>query len=178
MRNKIIFLIVAVLLLSPWPVAYAYDTGTTPEKTAHITAAPPAARPTWSTFRNAIGGVKTPGDLFYIDAADNPADLVATLYLTNTNELTQRFRYMTLQVGIYSRRGDEPWQKITQPDGEPLADLYLTMLNGQVTFTLPGYNQHKITIDGGCFYTQGGNGGDDLSPKFYLDVTPQTRDTN
>ena len=37
-------------------------------------------------------------------------------------------------------------------NGEPLADTYITMLNGKVNFTLPGYAKYKITIDKGCFY--------------------------
>ncbi|GAI70735.1 unnamed protein product, partial [marine sediment metagenome] len=91
MRNKWIkrfFPLIVLLLLAPWPVAYAHDIsdGVIGEETVQIEVAETSAQPTWTAFGKAISGV-TPGDLFYIDATDNPADIVVTLYITNAQEL-------------------------------------------------------------------------------------------
>ena len=167
MKRKLIFFLLATFLLTPWPVAYAYDNGIS-EAPIQIEAAAPAAAPQWQAFGNAIGGV-TPGELFYVDTGDCIADMPFTLYMTNTNELIQQYRYVTLNVGIYVQTGTDQWEKATTGNGTLLPDTYITMLNGKVSFTLPGYARYKVTIDKGCFYFYGiNNGGGAISPKFYL----------
>ena len=165
MRRNLIFIFMAVLLLSPWPVAYAYDNALAgPERMqVDVRAAEASAAPTWSVFGRAIGGVSTPGDLFYISSADSGADIQATLHLTNAEELIHYYRYLILNVGVYAQDSEGQWEKTT--------DTYLTMRNGMVSFTLPGYAQYKMTIDSGSFYAYsiGANEGS-ASPKFYLSV--------
>jgi hypothetical protein len=168
MKRKLIFLLLTALLLTPWPVAYAHDAAAG-QNPIQIEAAEATAAPHWNAFAKAIGGV-SPGDLFYIDTGDITTDMLVTLYITNTDELVQYYRYLTLNVGVYVQTGTDQWQKATAGNGELLTDIYLTMLNGRVSFTLPGYAKYKITIDKGCFYCYGSTDGSTTSPTFYLTV--------
>lgn len=173
MKKNLIFIFMAILLLAPWPVAYAYDNALAgPEQMpVEIRVAEASAAPSWSVFGRAIGGVTTPGDLFYVGNTDNAADILVTLYLTNSEDLIHYYRYLILNVGIYVQNSDGQWERATAGNGELIPDTYLTMHNGRVSFTLPGYAQYKITIDSGCFYTFGvGADGGSASPKFYLSV--------
>jgi len=175
MRNKWfkrLFPVLALLLLTPWPVAYAhdFDNQMAGQDTAQIAVAEDSESPTWTAFGKALGGV-TPGDLFYLDATDNPAGIVATLYITNTQELIGCYRNLILKVGIYTETDNGEWEKASLGNGEPVPDTFITMHNGQVSFTLPGLARYKITIDSGSFYctttdTKKGS----LSPQFYLEV--------
>ncbi len=167
MRKKLIFPILAILLLTPWPVAYAYDNGMSRSESIQIKTAEPSATPIWKAFGGAIGGVATPADLFYIDATNNPADTSFTLYLTNAEELIHSYRYLTLKVGIYIETAADQWKKAVQGNGQEIPDTYLTMHNGGVNFMLPGYARYKVAIDGGCFYGLKTEG-DSISPTFYL----------
>ncbi len=175
MRNKWIkrfFPLFALLLLAPWPVAYAYtfDGGTTGQDGVQIAVAEAPVQPTWTAFGKAIGGV-TPGDLFYIDATDNPADIVVTLYITNAQELIGCYRNLILKVGVYTESDTGEWEKASMGNGEVVADTFITMQNGQVSFTLPGLAKHKIAIDSGSFYCATTNTDKgSLSPQFYLEV--------
>ena len=169
MRKKFIFPLLALFLLTPWPVAYAYDNALAAQQPIQIEAAETSAAPSWNAFGRAIGGVTTPGDLFYIDTINNPADTSVTLYLTNTEELSHYYRYLTLNVGVYVQTGADQWEKATTGNGELIPDTYITMQNGAVSFTLPGYAEYKITIDSGCFYCfRNASDGSSISPKFYL----------
>ena len=168
MKNKWIrrfFPIIVLLLLAPWPVAYAHDVsdGVLGEETVRMEAAEVSTQPTWTAFGKAIGGV-TPGDLFYIDATDNPADIQATLYITNAQELIGCYRNLILEVGVYAESDTGEWEKAS-------TDIFITMRNGQVSFTLQGYAEYKVTIDGGSFYcTTANTDSGSLSPQFYLEV--------
>ena len=168
MRNKWIkrfFPIIVLLLLAPWPVAYAHDVsdGVVGEETVRIEVAEESVKPTWTAFGKAIGGV-TPGELFYIDAADNAADIQATLYITNAQELIGCYKHLILKVGVYAESNSGEWEIVP-------TDTFITMRNGQVNFTLPGLAKYKITIDSGSFYCTGtSTDGSSLSPQFYLEV--------
>ena len=169
MRNKLFFSILAILLLTPWPVAYAYDNTAAGAEPIQIEAAEPSATPGWSVFGKAIGGVSTPGDLFYVDTTSSPADILVTLYLTNAEELIRHYRYMILNVGVYVQTGEDQWEKAARGNAELASDIYITMQNGKVSFPLPGYSRHKITIDSGSFYSYNlVDDGNSASPKFYL----------
>ena len=162
--------LLALLLLIPWPIAYANDNGAAAQGTVRIRGAEPSAAPSATTFAGNIGGI-TPGDLFYIDASDHSADIVVTLYLTNTQELIYCYRYMTLRVGAYVWSSTNQWQKAARSDGELVPDNFITLRNGQVSFTLPGYADYKVTIDSGCYYCFATNvDGGSVSPQFYLTV--------
>ena len=175
MRNKWIkrfFPIFALLLLAPWPVAYAhtYNDDMVGQDAVWIEVAEASAQPTWTAFGKAIGGV-TPGDLFYIDATDNPADIVVTLYITNTQELSHSYRYLILKVGIHAESNTSEWNKASMGNGESIPETFITMRNGQVSFTLAGLAKYKVTIDSGSFYcTTTNTDGGSLSPQFYMEV--------
>ena len=175
MRNKWIkrtFPFVALLLLLPWPVAYAFDTDAMASQDAvRIEIAEDSAKPTWTAFGRSIGGVSTPGDIFHIDANNNTADIKVTLYITNAQELIDCYRYLILNVGVYVE-SDGEWEIATGSNGELISDTFITMHNGQVSFILPGYARYKLAIDSGAFYCTNANANDggSLSPQFHLEV--------
>ncbi len=175
MRNrfaKLIFPLLAVLLLAPWPVAYAYSyEGELGGKgKIRIEAAEPSAAPSAVAFGRAVGSV-TAGDLFYIDATDSIADITVTLHLTNVDELTHSYRYFILEVGVYGESDAGEWVRASGYGGEPLPETFINMRNGNVSFSLYGYARYKITVDGGSFYCLTANvDGGSLSPRFYLTV--------
>ena len=170
MRKHLLFAILALALLTPWPVAYAYENNLAGASVMRVdvTAAPDAAAPRCNVYGKAIGSV-TPGDLFYVDAADSSADSIITLLITNADELSRCYRYLTLRVGVYIQTGDNQWQKLTDSDG--IAETYITLKNGSAGFTIQGCARYKVTIDGGCFYCLSANTeGGSISPDFYLTV--------
>ena len=170
---KKIFPLLAVLLLAPWPVAYAqsYNGDIAGQDAVRIEVAEASVTPTWTVFGRAIGGVSTPGDLFYIDATNNAADIQLTLYITNAQELIQCYRYLILRVGIYIESNAGEWERASKGNGGPIPDIFITMRNGQVNFTLPGLAKYKVTIDSGSFYCNNANvDRDSFSPQFYLEV--------
>jgi hypothetical protein len=168
MKRKLLFPVIAALLLAPWPVAYAYDKAMAVNIPVTIEAADPSTAPKINAFGNAIGGV-TPGDLFYIDTADSTGDMLFTLYITNTDELVHYYRYITLNIGIYVQADIDQWEKVNTGDGEIPPETYITMQSGTLSFTLPGYAKYKITIEKGCFYSYGADSNKSIPvPKFYL----------
>jgi hypothetical protein len=173
MRKKYLarlFPVLALLLLTPWPIAYAHDNtnGEADRDMVEITVAGISEAPNIKVFGRATGGVE-PGDLFYIDSADSPIDAQVTLYITNTGELSQSFSYMILEVGIYVLNSTGEWESLYAGTDKPAAESFITMREPAVSFTLPGCARYKMTIDGGSYYcNNAGNG--DLSPRFYLSV--------
>ena len=170
---KKIFPLLAALLLTPWPVAYAqsYGGNITGQDAVQIEVAEVSVSPSWTVFGKAIGGVSTPGDLFYIDATNNAADVQVNLYITNAEKLIHCYRYLILKVGGYAESSANQWEKASTANGEPIPDTFITLLDSQVSFTLPGYAKYKVTIDSGSFYCVNPNvDGDSLSPQFYLTV--------
>jgi len=173
MRNKWIkwlFPIFALLLLLPWPVAFAASINDEAgEDTVQIEIAEDSAKPSYKVLGKAIGGVGS-GDLFYIDAASNAADILTTVYITNAEELIGHYTFVILKVGVYVKNNGE-WEKASGSNGELIPDTVLSMRNGQVSFLLPGYAKYKITIDSGCFYCHNANADDGgISPQLYLEV--------
>ena len=159
---KLIFPLLCVLLLTPWPIAYAYDTVNAAEPPVQVTVA--ETTPGITAFGKAIGSVK-PGDLFYVDASNSAADIDVNLYQTNASELIHHYRYMIFNIGIYTRNSVGDWEKAALPE------TYLTLRNGGVSFTLPGYAQYRISVEGGSFYCLTADKTDgDVSPRFYLEV--------
>jgi len=171
MKRKLLFPLIAALLLAPWPVAYAYDDALAITTSVNIAPAEEAAAPKMNAFRYAIGGV-TPGDLFYVDSATATADMHLTLYITNTNELVHQYRYINLKIGIYVQTDTDRWEEVTWGEEEAPQEIYITMQGGMTEFTLPGYASYKITIEKGCFYCYGdGTNEGAVSPQFYLTST-------
>jgi hypothetical protein len=164
MKRKLLLPLIAAVLLVPWPIAYAYDSVTASNTPVAIQAADESIAPQMKAYGNAIGSVST-GELFRVDTASMQADTLFTLYLTNTDELTNGYRYMNLNIGIYVQTEAGQWEKIIA--GANSVDLYLTMQGGLVSFVLPGGAQYKITVDKGCFYCYGGGA---AAPSFNLDA--------
>ena len=168
-----LFPLLAVALLVPWPIAYAhsYNVDATGQDAVQVEVAGDSAKPSWTAFGGAIGGVTTPGDLFYVDASGYPGDIVITLHITNTSELIHYYRYLILKVGVYAQAGIDQWQEASGAGGELVPGAYITLRNGQVSVNLPGYMKYKVAIDSGSFYcfTVNADGGS-LSPRFYMTV--------
>lgn len=133
-----------------------------------ITTAEPASQPTWTAFGKAIGSVKR-GELFHIDASDNPSDITVTLHITNADELIHSYRYLILKVGVYVENGTGIWEKVTAADGKALPETFVTLQDARASFTLLGLAKYKVTIDGGSFYCVNANPSEGtISPQFYL----------
>jgi len=173
MRSKLrkLFPLLALLLLAPWPIAYAHDyVNASPQREGiQVEIAESSARPSWQAYGKAIGGVNNAGDLFYVDAEESPADVLVTLYITNTHELSRCYNYLILKVGVYVEDNTDEWTVASLYDNQPVPDTFITMRSGQVSFTLPGDAKYKVTIDSGSFRcsTTRADGGS-VSPKFYL----------
>ena len=162
----------AILLLAPWPITYAqsYSGNITRQDAVQIEVSEASVAPSWTAYGKAIGGV-TPGDLFYIDATDNATDIVVALYITNAQQLSHCYRNLILKVGVYVESNADEWEKASWWDGEPISDTFITLRNGQVSFTLQGYANYKVTIDSGSFYCIATNAdGGSTSPHFFLEV--------
>lgn len=165
---RIKFALLAFLLLTPWPVAYAYDNSVAEPAMVKIKAAEPSDVPQMNVFRRAIGSVM-PGNLFYVDTSKTSTDIMATLYLTNTEDLIHHYRYLTLKIGVYVKSNDGVWEKASGQNSIPFPETYLTLWTGWISFTLLGYAKYRVTVEGGNFYSITGNAnGSRLSPRFYL----------
>jgi hypothetical protein len=168
MKRALILISILILLLIPCSVAYAYDGANATETSMTIEPADATSAPHIDVFGNAIGGVEA-GDLFFIDISNTPLDTPFTLYMTNVDELVHSYRYMNLNVGIYIQTDTGNWEKMNAMAGEPYPDIYITMQNGLVSFTLPGNAKYKVTIDDGCFRCYGITPGKSIEiPSFYL----------
>ncbi len=168
---RTVFPLAAVILLAPWPVAYVYGSDVAAAGQAiQIQAADAVAAPTWTVFGKAVGGVK-PGDLGFVDATGTNADVLVTLYLTNSSELVHSYRYLILKVGVYIETDNGEWEKASRIDGKPIPDTFITMRNCEVNLVLAGLTRYRITVDGGSFYTFTVNPHEgSWSPQFYLTV--------
>lgn len=163
---------VVLFLVLPWPVAYATGADVASGQPAvRIDAAEPSARPSYTVYGGAIGGIDHPGDLFYIDATDSSQDIRVTLYLTNAQSLVRYYRYLILDVGIYVETSSGKWERATASSGEAVPKTIISMLNGQVSFRLPGNSRYRVAIDGGSFYCgRAAADSQSLSPQFSLEV--------
>jgi hypothetical protein len=170
MKKNVFFILIAALLLAPWPIVYAYD-GVYADSVSIIQPAEAGAAPQLQGFGNAVGSV-TPGDLFTVDMTNVNGDTNYELIISNANELTPNYRFMNLKIGIYVQGIDEQhWNRLTASNGDTLPDIYITMFTGRVDFTLPGGSKYKIVIDTGCYYSYARRGGDIAAPTFYLTDT-------
>jgi hypothetical protein len=165
MKRALFIIATLVLLLIPCGAAYAYDGAGADESPVTIEPADPALAPDIELFGNAIGGVEA-GDLFYIDVSGTTVDTPFTLYMTNIDELVHGYRYMNLNVGIYIQTGTDSWEKLSATS---YPDMYLTMQNGLVNFTLPGGTTYKVTVESGCYRSYPITSGKSIAiPSFYL----------
>jgi hypothetical protein len=147
------------------PVAYGQtnDAGAAP---IQIEPADPAAAPTAQFYGGAICAI-TPGDLFYLNAADTPMDINATLTITNPENLVHYFRYLILNIVVYADDNNGNWIVSQIPE------TYLTLNNGSITLTLPGGTNYKVAVNGGsanCLPYVDNNGF--TLPNFFLEAEP------
>jgi hypothetical protein len=163
MKRKLLFTFIVALLLFPCTVAYAYDSAAASTSDGAISTADTASLPKFNIYGNAVGSV-TPGDIFIIDNTGRESAASFTLYLTNADELIHNFRYMTLNIGIYSPAKTGEWLKVPVPES-----IYLTMQNAISCFSLDGSAKYKITIEKGCFYCYATGSEKTVAlPEFYL----------
>jgi hypothetical protein len=97
-----------------------------------------------------------------------PADpaLAPDIELFGNDELVHGYRYMNLNVGIYIQTGTDSWEKLSATS---YPDMYLTMQNGLVNFTLPGGATYKVTVESGCYRSYPITSGKSIAiPSFYL----------
>jgi hypothetical protein len=168
LKRKLLFLFITALLLVPWTVAYAYDNASAATGHVDIVPAATSSLPELKPYGNAIGGV-TPGDLFFVDTSNTFDDTECTLYITNTEELSQDYRYLTLCVGTYTRTATGEWGKTPTGAGKTTGESCLTMQNGNINLILAGGARYKISVDKGCFYCYGINAGRTIAlPDFCL----------
>jgi hypothetical protein len=169
MKRNFLVVLIAALLLAPWPIVYAYDGVDAASGNPVIQSALPEYGPAINAYGNAIGKV-TRGDLFYIDMTGIQADGNYQLMITNVDELVHQYRFLNMKVGIFAQGQDENhWVRLTSADGGNLPDIYITMFTGMVDFNLPGGARYKVVIETGCFYCYGfGDESKVVSPAFYL----------
>jgi hypothetical protein len=168
---KIFFIIIIATLAASGLTSIAFghtnntaqlngSTSAGPEITPALQADAPAA----IFYGSAIGTI-TPGDLFYINAADIAVDMAFTLYLSNTDQLIPYLAYLNMEIAVYHEITPGQWERVTLPG------LLLTMRNGLVIFSLPGLANYKVAIDGGCFNSHPGKAdAENAIPSFYLEA--------
>ncbi len=165
--------ILVLFALAPWAVDYAHGAGgDIPEDSpVLIQVAEASAMPGWQTYGKAIGGIDTPGDLFYFDTTERDGNITASLCIVNTQQLSRCYGYLVLRVGAYMQNSTGGWEQAARNNGGPVPETCLTLRNGRVSFALPGGAKYKLTIDGGSFYCrETGAYGGSISPRFSLTV--------
>ncbi len=154
MKRNFIFVLIAAMLLAPWPVVYAYDGVNADTGTPIITPADPALAPQIKPFGNTVGKV-SPGDLFRIDTSGMQSDTTYELIIANADELISDYRFLNFKVGILVQNAEGNWEQLTDTCGNALPEIYISMHSGRVDFTLPGGCVYKVVIEKGCFYYYG-----------------------
>ena len=169
MKRNFFIVLIAALLLAPWPIVYAYDGVNADSNISDIQAADSANGPQLAAYGNAVGHVN-PGDLFYVDMTGKQGDVNYQLIIANADELVHAYRFMNLKIGIFVQGEDNAhWTRLAANNGDQLPDIYITMFGGKVDFNLPGGAKYKIVVDTGCFYCYGVKEGTTAtSPTFYL----------
>jgi hypothetical protein len=169
---QFILIVVAILLLPSklTPIAYGKITDAIEQDKAHIEAAGPTTILNMDFWENAHGSI-IPGDLFFIDAVDEPGNTVVNLYITNTDELTHYFKYLILKISVYSQNYDGQWSQV-KVDGKH-TDSYITLRSNPMQFVIPGNSRYKIRVDSGSFYSlPAGENSNITAPHFYLTAEP------
>lgn len=170
--GKRIFPLIALLLLAPWPVSYAYEASGTAgigEEKVKVQVVAETTAPKAVVLRQAISEVQ-PGDLYFVDATDQSSDIVINLHITNTADLVRNYNYLILRIGVYARVNEASWVKARDNAGSEIAESFISLQNGSLSVTLPGRTIYKITIEGGSLHYINASGGEPISPLFYLRV--------
>ncbi|MFC2025457.1 hypothetical protein ACFLTG_03505 [Chloroflexota bacterium] len=138
MKRALIIALAAILVVMGSHFAYTYTTATRTLNIAQppgdiVTSNASAAQPDWNSIlddlssENKTCGAVPSGDLFDLTPnSEYSGGAVATLYLTNTGNLTKAYSYLNMKAYIY---GSE------EAEGTPNYRL-LTLKNGRVIFTI------------------------------------------
>ena len=170
MKRNFFIVLIAALLLAPWPVVYAWDGANADTiNSAMIQPADIETAPQIKAYGNAVGKV-SPGDLFYVDMTGVQGDAEYQLIITNADELVHSYRFLNLKIGVFVQSEDAShWERLTATNGDPVPDIYITIVTGVTDFKLPAGARYKITIDTGCFYSYSLSKGEKAAiPNFYL----------
>lgn len=127
-------------------------------------------QPETKMYRGYIGGLE-PCDLFSIEAGDIPYDFSVSLYLTNAADLIHAYRYLILEVTVFSVDGNGIRQLVELPDNGADNGKYLTLRNGSVSLYLNGSLNYVVTISHGSYHSlPAPAGGETMMPEFYIAV--------
>jgi hypothetical protein len=201
MKKGLIFLIALLVLLSVTAITFARNTATTSvsitaagvggdgeaatdasgiatvddgiELQYSTGGAHPYAHvaPTWEPVIEQPGPI-TAGDLYYFNTTGYTGDILVTLYVTNPYELSKNYSYLNMQVNVRSGTSGA-WVQSTLANGDAIGTVYLTLVNGKLTFILSGNTYYDISIDSGTYYPVDVDAtGGALSPEFYLEIQP------
>ncbi len=169
MKGRLIgaLVLAAACLVLSWSVSFAAASGS-PGGDTLVQVVPLTSRPAMTVYRDGIAPV-TPGDLFIVDARSVPCDLPVALHLLNAGDLATTFRYTTFRIGVWRLDSDGTRAPVMAPGGTaPLEDI-LTLLNGSVSFVLPGGARYVVAVDGGSYATYpAATGGSLAAPDFAL----------
>jgi hypothetical protein len=196
MKKKIIFALVALLLLGGTAITFSQNSASasvsiaaggnggeistvknvtdanadTKLKYSTGTEAPyTGVSASWSPVVNTAGSV-THGDLYYVDTTGYTGDVLVTVYLTNAGMLVKDYTYLNFQVNVWSGTSGA-WIQGARADDSPIGSVYLNQINGSVSMVLLGDTKYCITIDGGSYYCISTSAaGGSLSPAFYIEV--------
>jgi len=111
--------------------------------------------PSWSPVVDSCGKITTKGSVFWIDPdEDYTGNMVVTLYLTNSEDLTGSYTYLNMAIMVHSSDDGTTWSAVTGPAFKTGDDYnyYLALTNGYVQFTLYGGKKYHIAVDAGVFY--------------------------
>jgi hypothetical protein len=200
MKKGMIFIIALLVLLSATAVTFARNTATTAvsitqagsggggeaaQNVSGIATVPDTIKlkystgtdnythvaPSWDPVNEQAGSIK-PGDIYYFDTTGYTGDILVTVYVTNPYELAKDYSYLDMQVNIRSGSSGA-WLQSKLADGTAIGTVYLTLVNGKLTFLLNGGTHYDISIDSGTYYPIDTNAtGGSLSPAFYLEIQP------
>jgi hypothetical protein len=173
MKKKLLFGLLMAALLVPWPVAYAYDAGPASGASYPVSVTPVAGdlTPQVTVYGGAFGSVQ-PGDLFYIDTANETMDVSFILFFTNTDDLAATYRSLTIDIGLSAENTDGSWTPVT--DYGPASQvLFMSIRTGSIDFTVSGHRRYKVSVTHGCYYAFPVRAETPVAlPEFYL--TPTT----
>lgn len=168
MLRKTIIIIFAIALLTPWPVAFAYDNGELNPLSCTVSVAPDANQP-FTVYGQMIGSVPTI-NLFTIDATNRQWDTSATLYITNTADLVKCYRYLIMECQVFLRLEDNSWKEVTSNCASSYQNSIISLRNGHIDFMLQGGGYYMVTIAQGSYYCTNSQA-DESTPYFFLEIS-------
>lgn len=62
---------------------------------------PKYTAPDWIKPGGTLGGIQSPGDLFYIDTSGNPGDVRVEVFVTNMPDIAKQYKHLLVQLNFY-----------------------------------------------------------------------------